>query len=140
MKTNIYWSYPYEFLIRAYPNIMQITFLPAANNQQIAHIASHDTIIETTQDAVELLMNCQYQGADSIILHEHNLPVEFFDLSTQLPGDILQKFSTYGSRLAIVGDFSKHESKSLRDFIYESNKGRKINFVSSVEEAVNALA
>lgn len=118
---------------------MQITFLPAANTQ-IAHIASNDTIITTTQDAVELLMNCQYQGADSIILHEYNLPAAFFDLSTQLAGDILQKFSTYGSRLAIVGDFSKYESKSLRDFIYESNKGRKINFVHSVEEAISILS
>ena len=115
---------------------MQITFLPS----QIALIVSNDTIITTTQDAVELLMNCQYQGADSIILHEHNLPLEFYDLSTQLAGDILQKFSTYGSRLAIVGDFSKYESKSLRDFIYESNKVRRINFVSTVEEAVNALS
>lgn len=118
---------------------MQITFLPSTNTQ-IALIVSNDTIINTTQDAVDLLMNCRYQGADSIILHEHNLPVEFFYLKTGLAGDILQKFSTYGSRLAIVGDFSKHESKSLRDFIYESNKGRRINFVSSVEEAVNALA
>ena len=118
---------------------MQITFIPS-NTQQIAHIVSNDTIITTTQDAVELIMNCQYQGADSIILHEHNLPETFFDLSTQLAGDILQKFSTYGSRLAIVGDFSKYESKSLRDFIYESNKGRKINFVHSVEEAERLLA
>lgn len=118
---------------------MQITLLPSGN-AQIAQIVSNDIIIHTTQDAVELLMNCQYQGADSIILHEHNLPAEFFNLSTQLAGDILQKFSTYGSRLAIVGDFSKYESKSLGDFIYESNKGRKINFVHSVEEAVAILS
>ena len=110
---------------------MQIIFLPATNTQ-IALIESNDTIIHTTQDAVELLMNCQYQGADSIILHEYNLPAAFFDLSTQLAGDILQKFSTYASMLAIVGDFSKYESKSLRDFIYEINKGRKINFVRTV--------
>jgi ABC-type branched-subunit amino acid transport system substrate-binding protein len=71
---------------------------------------------------------------------EHNLPVEFFDLKTKLAGDILQKFSTYQGRLAIVGDFTKYESKSLRDFIYESNKARRINFVSTLEEAENALA
>lgn len=118
---------------------MQITFLPFANIQ-IALIESNDTIIHTTQDAVELLMNCRYQGADSIILHEHNLPLEFFDLSTQLAGDILQKFSTYGSRLAIVGDFSKYKSNSLKDFIYESNKARRINFVHSVEKAISILS
>jgi hypothetical protein len=52
----------------------------------------------------------------------------------------LQKFSTYGSRLAIIGDFSKYDSKSLRDFIYESNKTGRICFVGSQDEAVKALS
>lgn len=89
----------------------------------------------TAEVAAELLMNCHYQGTDSLIVHEHNLPAEFFDLKTKLAGDILQKFSTYQGRLSIVGDFSKYEGRSLRDFIYESNKGRRINFVTTVEDA-----
>jgi len=117
---------------------MHISFLQQ-DNTAIAHVESEDIIISNTQDAVELLMNCHYQGADSIIMAEHNLPAEFFDLKTKMAGDILQKFSTYDSRLAIIGDFSKFESKSLHDFIYESNKGRRINFVSSLNEAVEKL-
>lgn len=42
--------------------------------------------------------------------------------------------------LAIVGDFSKFESKSLSDFIFESNKGKQINFVTSQLEAIKALS
>ena len=38
-------------------------------------------------------------------------------------------------KLAIAGDFSKYESKSLRDFIYESNKGGQVVFVESVAKA-----
>ena len=34
-------------------------------------------------------------------------------------------------QLAIVGDFSKFTSKSLKDFIFESNKGKFINFIAS---------
>jgi hypothetical protein len=116
---------------------MQINLL---QNNTIAHIISDDIVIANEQDAAELLMNCRWQGADSLILSEHNFPAEFFDLSTKLAGDILQKFSTYGGRLAIIGDFSKYESKSLADFIYESNKGRRINFVGSVDEAIKALS
>jgi len=47
----------------------------------------------------------------------------------------LQKFSTYNGRLAIIGDFSKYDSKSLKDFIFESNKGRRVNFVGTTDEA-----
>jgi len=60
-------------------------------------------------------------------------------LKTGLAGEILQKFSNYYVELAIVGDFSKYSSKNLQDFIYESNKVGRINFVSSVEEAKEAL-
>lgn len=118
--------------------IMQINFIQN-DNVTIAHIQSEDVIISNTQDAVELLMNCRYQDADSIIINEENLLPGFFDLKTKLAGDILQKFSTYDGRLAIIGEFTKYDSKSLQDFIYESNKARRINFVSSIEQAIESL-
>lgn len=115
---------------------MQINFIQST----LAYIECEDVIISNAQNAVELLMNCRWQGAESIIIHEHNLPAEFFDLKTKFAGDILQKFSTYDGRLAIIGNFSKYGSKSLNDFINESNKSRRINFVSSTEEAIQALS
>jgi hypothetical protein len=56
-----------------------------------------------------------------------------------MAGEILQKFTNYRMRLAIVGDFSIFSSKSLQDFIYESNKGKQINFSDSVGNALKAL-
>jgi hypothetical protein len=53
-----------------------------------------------------------------------------------MAGEILQKFSTYRVQLTIVGDFSMYNSKSLKDFIFESNKGNQINFISSTTEAL----
>lgn len=47
----------------------------------------------------------------------------------RLAGDILQKFSKYNIKLAIVGDFTKYKSKSLHDFIRKSNKENKIFFL-----------
>lgn len=60
-------------------------------------------------------------------------------MSTRIAGEILQKFITYQFKLAIVGDFSGYTSKPLKEFIYESNKGKEIFFVSSEEDAIEKL-
>lgn len=110
------------------------------NEVKIAEITSVETMISTTEDGVNLLGNLYYQGFDRIVLHEKNISPDFFDLKNGIAGEILQKFSTYRVRLAIVGDFSKYTSKSLTDFMYESNKGRQINFVNATTEALKILS
>jgi hypothetical protein len=105
----------------------------------IAEIISEDIIIKNTQDALDIMADCNYQGSSRIIIHEKSLIPSFFDLKTGIAGDILQKFSTYNVRLALVGDFSKYTSKSLKDFIFESNKYGKVVFVGSVNEAKERL-
>jgi len=85
------------------------------------------------------LGNLYYKGFDKIILHEKNITPDFFDLKTKVAGDVLQKFTQYQMPLIIVGDFSKFKSRSLNDFIFESNKGKQINFVRSQSEAIKAL-
>jgi hypothetical protein len=106
---------------------------------RIAEIISDKIEIGNVQDALDLMVDCGYHEARKIILQEKNIIPDFFDLKTGLAGEILQKFSNYYIELAIVGDFSKYSSKNLQDFIYESNKVGRINFVSSVEEAKEAL-
>jgi hypothetical protein len=54
--------------------------------------------------------------------------------------EILQKFVNYNIRFVVIGDFTCYSSKSLKDFIYESNKGRDIFFVSSEEDAIEKLS
>ena len=52
----------------------------------------------------------------------------------------MQKFTLYGVQLTIIGEFEKYNSKSLNDFIYETNKQGQILFLSSEEEAIKCLA
>ncbi len=111
-----------------------------SNGKSIAIVTAPHIIISSIQDAVDIIGNCYYQGVDGIILRQHTIDASFFDLKTQFAGEVLQKFSTYQMRLAIVGDFSLYESKSLSDFIFESNKASRINFVNSIEEAKEKLA
>ena len=105
------------------------------NGKNIAVLKSTDIVITETQDALDLLAEASYLNSHKIIVKEDQLSPAFFDLKNGIAGEILQKFSTYSTQLAIIGDFSKYESKSLRDFIRESNKYGRINFVNSFEAA-----
>lgn len=109
-------------------------------NAKIAEIIADNIVLKTTEDGLDLLGNLYYQGFDKIIIYEKNIIPDFFDLKNRIAGDILQKFAQYGMPLAIVGNFSKFESKSLNDFIYESNKGKQVNFVSSIAQAIKAFS
>lgn len=111
-----------------------------SNDTKIAEVRSEGLIINKFEDGLDLLGDLYYQGFDKIIVHQKNITHDFFDLKTGLAGEILQKFSTYRVRLAIVGDFSIYTSKSLNDFIFESNKGRQVNFVSTCTDAIKMLS
>lgn len=104
---------------------------------KIAEVTSDQIIIQSAEDGLDLMGNIYYQGFDKVIVYEENITPDFFDLKTKIAGEILQKFSNYRIGLAIVGDFSKYESKSMKDFIFESNKTRHVNFVETLEEALN---
>lgn len=110
------------------------------NDTKIAEIISDTMVIKSIQDGLELLGNLYYQDFDKIVVQEKNITPEFFDLKTGMAGEILQKFSNYGVRLAIVGDFTLYSGKSMKAFIYESNKNGHINFVGSTEEALQVLS
>lgn len=110
------------------------------NNTAIAEIISDNILIQNPDDALDVLGNTYYQGFDKMIVHQKNMTPDFFDLKNKMAGEILQKFSNYRMRLVIVGDFSAFTSKSLKDFIYESNQGKQVNFVASIEEALDVLS
>lgn len=98
-------------------------------------------MITDTQSALDLLMSAKYDaGTKNIAIDKRLVADDFFVLSTGLAGAILQKIINYGGRIAIYGDYSRYTSKPLRDFMYESNKGRDVFFVCTEEEAVDRLA
>lgn len=106
----------------------------------IAEIIADGIIIEDAEDGKDIMGNLYFQGYDRIVIHQRNITPHFFDLKNGIAGEILQKFSNYRMRLAIVGDFNQLASKSINDFIYESNMFGRVNFVNSVSEALSKLA
>ena len=110
------------------------------NHIRIAELISDNNIITNIDDGTDLAGNLYYQNFDGVIIYKKNIAPIFFDLKSGIAGEILQKFSNFRLRLVIVGDFSSHPSKSLNDFIYESNKRKQVNFTISQEEAIQVLS
>lgn len=111
------------------------------NNGKLCALVNCDNkVITDTQSALDLLMTAQYDiGTKNIIISKDCITEDFFILSTGLAGEILQKLVNYGGRIAIYGDYSQYTSKPLKDFIYESNKGKDVFFVSSLDLAIEKL-
>jgi hypothetical protein len=110
------------------------------NGIDIAIVNSDEVCMSDGQTALDFMMSVNYEtGCHSIVINKEAIIEDFFDLSTRIAGEILQKFSNYRFRLAIVGDFSAYTSKALKAFIYESNNGNDIFFVSSESAAIEKL-
>lgn len=111
------------------------------NGLKLAVANSPDKLISDAQTALDFMMAVQYEtGSNRIAMYKESIAEDFFLLSSGLAGEILQKFINYHVKFAVIGDFSKYTSKPLRDFIYESNKGKDIFFVSSEDEALKKLS
>lgn len=110
------------------------------NGIDIAVISSDETVITDVQSALDLAMTVKYEtGAVNIVIGKKLICEDFFILSTKLAGEILQKFINYRVKMAVYGDYSRYTSKPLKDFIYESNKGKDFFFVSTKEDAIQRL-
>lgn len=109
-------------------------------NNISAAVAGRDETITGVQDVLDIMASARYASdCVGVIVYKESLPRAFFDLKTGCAGEILQKFSNYKMKIAIIGDFSEYKSKSLRDFIYECNNGNCVFFLENMEAALYAF-
>lgn len=108
-----------------------------ANGISVALVQSEEPLICDGPSALELAVNA---GAQCIAVNKAAVSEDFFNLSTGVAGDAVQKLVNYRYRLAIIGDFSQYTSKALRDYMYECNQGRHLYFVPTVEQALEELS
>lgn len=105
-----------------------------SDGNKAAEINIGNEIIQGPDEMLDFMAEASMNDAERIIIHIHNLDPGFFDLRTGLAGELLQKFSNYRMKLSIVGDLKGNKSRSLNDFIRESNRTGNITFVSSISE------
>ena len=111
-----------------------------AGNAAILELKRGSMRIDSVEDALDLMALGYTHKAKAQIIHSQDLHPDFFDLKTGFAGELLQKYSTYGNKLAVIGDFSELKSKSLRDFVYESNKTGHVVFTENTLEAITLLS
>jgi len=97
--------------------------------------------LQTYNDAVELIGKTFENHATLIVIPVECLNDEFFQLKTRIAGELIQKFVQYRRRLVIVGDISGFlaESSALRAFVNESNRGKEVWFLATLEDLNNRL-
>lgn len=111
------------------------------NDVELALVSSSELLITDVQSALDLIATVGYEtGCNRIIINKSAIIEDFFDLKTKILGEITQKFINYQIKMAIVGDFSAYTSKSLKDYIYESNSGKNFFFLESEEQAIEKLS
>lgn len=111
-----------------------------AEGKPIAILEGNDVLLTDVQSALDLMATITFTaGTTRIVVNKAQIGEDFFDLSTKLAGEILQKMINYQVKIAIVGDFSGYTSKSLQDFIRECNRGQDIFFVPDEQQAIARL-
>jgi len=109
------------------------------SQQDIAEVVKGSLVVESASDMLDILGEVSFSGSSAVIIYSDSFSHEFYDLRSGVAGEILQKFSNYRMKLAIVGDFSHLTGKSWRAFIRESNRGMTVSFLPTVEEALSLL-
>jgi Domain of unknown function (DUF4180) len=106
------------------------------------HCSADGPLLADEGGAVELVALALAQRADMVVIPVLRLDPRFFTLSSGLAGQIAQKLVNYRLRLTVVGDIRSYveASAALRDYVYETNRGRQVWFVADSAELDARLA
>ncbi|MFI9379924.1 DUF4180 domain-containing protein [Kutzneria sp. NPDC052558] len=97
--------------------------------------------LATEQDAVDTIAQLWGQPVALVVIPVERFAEGMFDLRTTLLGLFTQKFISYGKKLAVLGDLGEHlaTNEPLRAYVRESNRGKHIWFVKTIEDAAAKL-
>lgn len=124
-----------------YPQSMPTTCIDLGGIRVLDY-ATDGALLQEPRDAVALIAEARHHGADLVSVPAERLAPEFFELRTGFAGEVLQKFVTYGIRLAIIGDLSAFAARSaaLQSLIHESNRGNSVWFLATRDALKARLA
>lgn len=113
----------------------------AHHELKVLDVSRDGPLLGTESDALDLIPEAGAVDAEVIAIPVERLDPAFFDLSTGVAGAFTQKLLNYRFRLAVVGDIDRYvaASSALRDYVYESNNGRQVWFVTDHAELEQRL-
>ena len=94
--------------------------------------------IHSANDISDALMLSVERGG--LVLDEKDMCAEFFDLRTGFAGQVLQKFTNYRSRLAVVvSDTAKYGGR-FNELVHEHRTHAVVRFFNTPQQARQWLA
>lgn len=109
------------------------------NGKKIIEGIEGKVLIANEDDALTFLGHCVLHDTDLILLYSSNLSPAFFDLKTKLAGYILQKYTNYQLKLALIMPDDQVKGK-FRQMVREANRGNSFHVYSNIEDAKKWLA
>lgn len=100
-----------------------------------AVLVEDEPALEPDRLANALIELAWENDTDLLIVPTGRLPEQFFVLRTGALGEVSQKLTNYGIRMAVIGDVSQYvqASSAFRDFLHETNAGSTLWFVPNIE-------
>jgi hypothetical protein len=90
-------------------------------------------------DPIAALVRCIEGGSRALLLDRDAIPDAFFDLATGVAGELVQKLTNYGVRMAAVVPDLPVQPLRFREFVREANAGRQFRFFATRQEAIDWL-
>ena len=113
--------------------------LRAKHNHSYIDLTQSDTKISREPELNDLLSLCYQHQSNNLLLSEHNLSADFFNLRTGLAGLALQKFANYQVRVAVLLPPGADHNERFRELMYEMNQSNQIRFYSDQDSAEHWL-
>ncbi len=118
-----------------------------AGNLKYIELFSCASPVSTEQDILDLVALCGEHETNLIILHSNALSEDFFKLKTGVAGKVMQKFTNYYIKAAVILP-AIHDDKGsekpacervitgkFKDMVIEANRGNRFRFFQEKEEA-----
>jgi hypothetical protein len=106
--------------------------IQTAGCSRITDLTESDFRIKRPSDVLELVG----AGVGRAILLDLQLHEDFFDLSTGVAGEVVQKCVSYGIRVAVITTAPAERSTHFRQFAQESTRNGRFVFAGSMQEAL----
>lgn len=113
--------------------------LKTKDNKRYLEAARDDLILENASQINDLLSLCYEHDTNRILLNSTNLVKSFFDISSQVAGDFMQKLTTYQTRCAIVMLPDTETSSLFHQMASDTNRMGCVRFFEDYDTALSWL-
>lgn len=102
-------------------------------------LLTNDTPLSTEQDAVDLIALCKEHDVELLLVYGEALAGEFFSLRTGVAGRMIQKFTNYHVKTAVIIPDPSLNRGRFKEMVGESNRSNHFGVFETRADAENWL-